>query len=536
MSSTATKKDEMAASVSNLPKTQISGSKSVPYPSPPSSPAQAKAHTPEVPRVSGIIARPAETLYSTPVTPPTTPPRQSTASRVAQKKPTENNVDVGTLRTRLGLQNRLCGGRTKSGRPCRISSPTANAAQVTAQLKSMVSLTQSSPELEAALDKLAMLVHCNYHDNGLPKKARIEDWTAVFPAGEVDPDPAATVEKRIRKILSLESTQCIGIAASTGSRCQRNIGGQKVQHCLATVEEIVKPHVYLDDAYLDGLLKVLETNMYCHLHVKQKPLKLVSSWKSSIVDCRKGMLLKSSESSTPELRRGSIRVTNTPRSDTSSTTTSAGSVVSRGRLPTPNFDRDLSTFWPAAYDTSPFKIIPKSAAERLADYKSSCAKVKNEMTKELDPKDPSSGYVYMYEVDGNKGFVKIGYTGRSVEERHQDWDFACNRAPRALYPLPSGSAAAVQNPHRIEELCHAELDHRRIRIECKTCLKQHLEWFEVSPAEAIAVIQKWSKWMATDPYQRIELRSGVKWTIREEERKRTRDMDRFLKEISVSPK
>ncbi|KAH8903703.1 DUF1766-domain-containing protein [Coniochaeta sp. PMI_546] len=505
MSSTATKKDEMAASMSNLPKTQISGSKSVPYPSPPNSPAQTKAHTPEVPRVFVNKARPADTLYSTPVTPPTTPPRQSTASRVAQKKPTENNVDVGSLRTRLGLQNRLCGGRTKSGRPCRISSPTANAAQVTAQLKSMVSLTQSSPELEAALDKLAMLVHCNYHDNGLPKKARIEDWTAVFPAGEVDPDPAATVEKRIRKILSLESTQCIGIAASTGSRCQRNIGGQK-------------------------------TNMYCHLHVKQKPLKLVSSWKSSIVDCRKGMLLKSSESSTPELRRGSIRVTNTPRSDTSSTTTSAGSVVSRGRLPTPNFDRDLSTFWPAAYDTSPFKIIPKSAAERLADYKSSCAKVKNEMTKELDPKDPSSGYVYMYEVDGNKGFVKIGYTGRSVEERHQDWDFACNRAPRALYPLPSGPAAAVQNPHRIEELCHAELDHRRIRIECKACLKQHLEWFEVSPAEAIAVIKKWSKWMATDPYQRIELRSGVKWTIKEEERKRTRDMDRFLKEISVSPK
>jgi hypothetical protein len=38
--------------------------------------------------------------------------------------------------------------------------------------------------------------------------------------------------------------------------------------------------------------------------------------------------------------------------------------------------------------------------------------------------------------------------------------------------------------------------------------------------------------MATRPYQSIELRSRVKWTIREEERKKTLDMDWFMKEIS----
>lgn len=59
----------------------------------------------------------------------------------------------------------------------------------------------------------------------------------------------------------------------------------------------------------------------------------------------------------------------------------------------------------------------------------------------------------------------------------------------------------------------------RDRIYCKACLKLHLEWFEVSSAETIAVMQKWSKWMATRPYQSIVPRSRVKWMIREEQRR-----------------
>jgi hypothetical protein len=57
-------------------------------------------------------------------------------------------------------------------------------------------------------------------------------------------------------------------------------------------------------------------------------------------------------------------------------------------------------------------------------------------------------------------------------------------------------------------------------------LKQHIEWFEISPTEAIRVIQKWSKWMETGPYQ-----SGV---LKEEERRRAANMDEFMKEISAA--
>lgn len=530
MASTNYKRDEVASSAS--PRAQKS-STSVSYPSPPSSPPRRRVKISQLSRVIGDKPRPTVTSSAAPLSPPATPPRSSSVSAVAYTKPAASKLDVSTLRIRLGLVGGKCGGRTKAGHPCRCPSPGENRARVASQLESMTSLTQSSAELAAALDKLAMLVHCKWHDNGFAKDARIEAWIATFPVGEADAaataDPAAAVEKRIRKVLNLESTLCIGIAASTDEHCKAGIGGQRVQNCLATIDKILKPEVYLDDALLEDLLKVLETNMYCHKHVGRQPLKMVRLWKARIVEIRKGLPVKSVASGAPPKVGSSFRGSESP-----STKTSASGAVSRSaRLPTPpNFDQDLTKYWPTAYDTSPFNIISRNAADGVSGHQSSRAKVKSEMMRELNPRDPTSGHVYVYEVDGNPGFVKIGYTGRLVEDRHEEWSFDCNRAPRVLYPLPSATIAAVKNPHRVEELCHAELDHRRIRIYCKACLKQHIEWFEVPAAEAIAVIQKWSRWMATDPYQRIDLRSGPKWTIREEERRRTRDMDRFMQEIS----
>ncbi|KAH7142748.1 T5orf172 domain-containing protein [Dactylonectria estremocensis] len=528
-------KAEMATDLTNFPKPQKSNSTSVPYPSPPNSPPQTKARIPQVPRVSGDRARPTGAVSSAPLSPPTTPPRQSSTSTVLQKQPTEEKFNAATLRTRLGLDNGLCGGLTKSGSPCKRSwSLAANRVGITSQLELMIGLTQSSMELEAALDKLVMLVHCNYHDNGLPKKSRIEAWIMEFPVGEASTtNPAALVEKRIRRALDLESTHCIGVAVSTGLRCRRRIGGQLVTLCALAIDKIVNPDVYLHDTYLDDLLRFLEKNMYCCQHINKQPLKMVATWKSSIMEIREEHFVKSAESGAPEGTGGPSGAPNTQGSESPSTKRGDGIVLRSGSLSIPNFDRDLSTYWPAAYDTSPFEIISRS--DRLTDYKSSYAVVKREMKRELDKNDRRSGHVYMYEVEGNKGFVKIGYTARSVEERHQEWAFDCNRAPKALYPVPSSTVVAIPNARRVEALCHAELNHRRIRIYCKACLKPHLEWFEIPSAEAIAVIQKWSNWMATQPYQPNPLGSGLNWKIREQETTRARDMGSFMREISEAP-
>ncbi|KAH6984269.1 T5orf172 domain-containing protein [Ilyonectria sp. MPI-CAGE-AT-0026] len=521
-------KADMANNLSNVAKPQKSNSTSVTYPSPPNSPPQTKAFLPRVRRVPGDRASPAGAVPSVPLSPPATPPRQSSVSTV-HEQPTKGESNAATLRTRLGLGNGRCGAMAKTGRPCGSWSPAANKAGVTSQLESMINLTQSSIELKAELDKLVMLVHCKNHDSGLPKESRIEAWIMQFPIGEASTtNPATSVEMGIREALKLKSTQCIGVAGPDLG-CLRGIGGQRVHNCAVTIDEIVNPDVYLDDVYLEGLLKVLETNMYCPLHINKQPLQMVASWKESILQILEEHLAKPAESSAPERTGGPSGDSNTQGSENPSAKRSDGLVLRSGSPSIPNFDGDLSKYWPAAYDTSPFEIIVRSA--RLADYKSSYAMVKREMMRELGEKDRVKGYVYMYEVEGNKGFVKIGYTARTVEDRHREWDFDCNRATKALYPIPSSTSAEVRNVRRVEALCHAELNHRRIRIYCKACLKPHLEWFEISAAEAIAVIQKWSNWMATGPYKSTQLRSVVKWTIREEERKRAQDMDRFLREI-----
>ncbi|KAG7407377.1 hypothetical protein Forpe1208_v012586 [Fusarium oxysporum f. sp. rapae] len=521
-------KSETATNLTNSPKPQELKSKSIPYSSLPSSPDQ----TPGVSRDEARLAGATSSLLS----PPTTPPRQSLALTDHEEQSKEARFSATTLSTSLGLDDNRCGALTKANRPCKGWTPVSNRAKVTSQLDSMLALTQSSVELEVVLDKLAKLVHCRYHTSGLPKKEQIEAWIKIFPVGEASvTDPATVVEKRIREALGLKSAQCIGIVDSEGSCCKYGIGGQRVYNCTLTIDDIVNPNVYRNGPHLEGLLKVLETNMYCPEHINKQPLQNVASWKLSIMEILEGHPVKLAERSIPEETRDPSGAPNTPGPpDSPSTSSSDGLVLRSEKLLIPNFDRDLSTYWPTKYNTDPFEIITRS--DRVADDKSSYGMVKDEMMKELRDMDQIDGHIYAYEVEGNPGFVKIGYTNHSVEKRLQEWNFDCNRVSKALYPISLSTAAAVPNARRVEALCHAELDHRRIKIHCNACLQQHTEWFEIPSTEAIAVIQKWSGWMATRPYQPIQLRSKKKWTLREEERTRARDMDCFMREISgVTP-
>ncbi|MCJ1387148.1 hypothetical protein MMC17_010277 [Xylographa soralifera] len=229
--------------------------------------------------------------------------------------------------------------------------------------------------------------------------------------------------------------------------------------------------------------------------------------------------------------------------------------------PMTNLDTDPVSYWPKAYDTSAFEIL--AHVNRLASPTLSHKLIYTKISRPLDAQDLHDGYVYAYEVDGNNGYVKIGYTTRSVTDRHDEWLFDCNRQTKSLHPppppLPAAAAAATTNissdaaaattpatrpaatavltPHarRIEALCHAELDHRRIRIYCGACLKQHVEWFDVSAAEVTAVIQKWSRWMATRPYELLQLRYGFKWALKASEVQRTLRIEQFMRELAVEP-
>ncbi|KAL6232414.1 hypothetical protein BDW75DRAFT_217841 [Aspergillus navahoensis] len=152
------------------------------------------------------------------------------------------------------------------------------------------------------------------------------------------------------------------------------------------------------------------------------------------------------------------------------------------------------------------------------------------MMKTLSAKDQETGYLYIYEVEGNKEFVKIGYTTRSIKERHEEWCFDCNRKPKLLFPGPAMKAPLVPNARRVEALCHAELSHRQVIIFCYGCLKTHQEWFRVSSAEAVAVIEKWSAWMKKEPYK------SDKSSLKEEETRKASDMDQFMTDLLTRSK
>ncbi|KAK0113075.1 hypothetical protein ONS95_014781 [Cadophora gregata] len=246
--------------------------------------------------------------------------------------------------------------------------------------------------------------------------------------------------------------------------------------------------------------------MYCRHHINRRPFKYVARWKLSILEIREKAGLKmmpTIDSNAPGEFRSQTR-TPDARDTRRYSTKNNTSLVSQNRgLPAPRSSRplaldlaqDLAAFWPKTDDRTPFDILSRS--NRPADYTSSYHLIQSQLKRPLDEIEQHEGYVYLYEVKGNSGFVKLGYTRGPVKVRHQDWTFDCNRVARTLYPIPSSSAIPVRNAKRLEALCHAELDHRRIRIYCKGCFKQHIEWLEISPEEAIAVIRKWSNWMAT---------------------------------------
>lgn len=542
MSSNKELQEEVAASLNSQPKSQKS-TKTLVYLSPPNSPAQTNPNTSKARREFENKLHSSGTASSL-LTPPTSPPWNASDLTLKEKDraKVEFQVNASMLKSLLGLNDWRCGGITQKKEPCKRQIQAENRDQIISQISSMVAFTSSSSELGSELNKLVKLIHCYQHDHGYPKDSRIDDWIAAFAVRDGNTNIVVPIEKEIKKALGLVSTQCIGITAED-KRCKQGIGGRKVQNCTKTINEIVKLEVYYDDTYLDALLKGLETNMYCRFHTNKDPLKNVILWKSSITEIRNKADLESSqsiESNVPKGLESPTRSANSQVTRTLAIKKSNKIILQNQGLPIPRnsrslsteFDRDLATLWQEAHDTTAFKIIARS--NRLIDYKSSYCLVRSELTKPLNLKDQKVGHVYLYEVEGNKGFVKIGYTGRSTETRHREWEFDCNRKPNILYPTNSGSAMVVVNARRIEALCHAELDHRRIRIYCQGCLKQHIEWFEISPVEAIAVVQKWSKWMTTNPYRSTHLRSEAKWTLNEEEMRKARNINQFMKEISVA--
>jgi hypothetical protein len=416
-------------------------------------------------------------------------------------------MDSAALKTLLGLRKGECGSPKKEkGNPaCKKPNP----SNIESQIGSMTTLTQASRELPDQLEMLAVLAFCEHHIKLGPKAARIKVWKKVFPVGDEKAVPIEPIEDQIESVLDCfpytSTYTCVGAKRDRDSTpCRFRIAGKRVRKGKKAVALLIKPEHYSHDHNLTFLLNVLAFNMFCYNHTEQIP-EWVAERKSRITAIYRA-----------------YPVQDRPLS-------SAGNI---------GFQGNPAEFWDDADDTSAF--VTEIEKDRPSNYLACYSLVRDKMKEPLKEQELKKGYVYMYEVEGNEGFVKIGFTTKTIEARSAQWKSECDRVPKVLYPL--GTAEKIPHANRVEGLCLAELKYRNLTVICEACPKRHIEWVQIPAAEAIAVIQKWTKWIGTAPFEdskkqltQWELDNKItSWTLKHEEAQRIGDMPKFMQEIAAA--
>jgi hypothetical protein len=411
-----------------------------------------------------------------------------------------SNLSVESMKKGLGLDNLKCGHpKDRTDDPCnwKLASP---MKKVDSQIEKMIHLDLVSRDFEPELRILIGLTNCKHHRRPKDYTRRMKDWKKVFLAeGE-----HLAWDERIKEVLGRAPTKCCGINLK-GKRCGNDMGGQKVQHANKTIAEIIKPEVFLDKDDREYALEVLIACTFCRYHTNQSKDKL-TLWKSSLEEiCDQFQIPETKEQA---------------RSQTESR------VARSRREGTPPAE-----CWPDTRDTSP--LISQIAPSRPFHKEDAYRLIKEALLSDFDQVEQEDGCVYAYQVDGNKDFVKIGYTAQAIEERLEKWDFACNRASARVYPANEESMQ-IPFAKRVEALCHAELQYRSEYIDCSACDVQHQEWFRVSVDEASMVIKKWTAWVKTKPYQPRTLEKNechAGWYLSDEIQQKTENMLVFMEMI-----
>lgn len=170
------------------------------------------------------------------------------------------------------------------------------------------------------------------------------------------------------------------------------------------------------------------------------------------------------------------------------------------------------------------RVLPKHALqvriiEKISKYPTS--KVK-----------PVDGYIYIFKSELCPGYIKIGMTKQLPESRVKQWTNKCKF-----------SCIHIGGPHDmrflhcglVESILKEDLYNERRKFTCKVCKSQkghryeytdsenpraigteHGEWYEISEARALEVVNTWCTWMARrQPYrQQRAMREFWDWKTR----------------------
>ena len=124
----------------------------------------------------------------------------------------------------------------------------------------------------------------------------------------------------------------------------------------------------------------------------------------------------------------------------------------------------------------------------------------------LKSETPDPGYVYGYTfppnydargIDSSKVVAKYVKIGRSknLDQRMKKIHNGCGYQPEVLFKL------RMPCSQKIERIVHLQLwNERRNENGCPTCGARHMEWFEVNDLVARRIVEMWSAWALTLPY------------------------------------
>ncbi|KAL5327962.1 hypothetical protein ACEPPN_005668 [Leptodophora sp. 'Broadleaf-Isolate-01'] len=142
----------------------------------------------------------------------------------------------------------------------------------------------------------------------------------------------------------------------------------------------------------------------------------------------------------------------------------------------------------------------------------------------LSSHETDPGFIYIFKSDACPGHVKIGKTKQKPETRISQWSKGCKfTCIHVVHP----DDKSFYHYGVVEKLVEAELWNMRRKFKCGECKKktshkhdlrgkgrtEHGEWYEITEAHALEIVQKWRKWVVErEPYlQTGVLRQHWKW-------------------------
>jgi hypothetical protein len=184
--------------------------------------------------------------------------------------------------------------------------------------------------------------------------------------------------------------------------------------------------------------------------------------------------------------------------------------------PSSNTSDTASKTFPGSYFWGPERQVPASGPPFKHYYQDRMKvvivahKVFQTMQTVLSgKKDSDHGKIYTLRLAERPGFVKIGRTKNTIDERKAQ----INRCIKyKLEVINDDDHCPVQNHTRVEKLIHDELrnyrqsflcdcKHNKAHGDANDGLTTHGEWFRIDELKAVEVVTRWRKWMEAKPYQ-----------------------------------